>query len=131
MADDLNIDELVKQYNEVKKKNQSSSSQSSVSQAEEKLVEALKKQNDIKTRSNLTTYFLVGLFLLLIPAGVFVLYYNHLSMQWLLTLKYSGIEIKEGMVKPLELESVLSLIINSFGTSLGFIIGYYFKDKMS
>lgn len=131
MADDINIDNLVKQYKETKKISLSSTSQSSINQAEEKLVDALKKQSDINTRSNLTTYFLIGLFLLLILAGVFVLWYNHLSMQWLLTLKYSGVEISDGFIKPLELESVLSLIINSFGTSLGFIIGYYFKDKTS
>ncbi|MGL1115776.1 hypothetical protein ABMY23_22470 [Vibrio vulnificus] len=114
----------------VKSKQANTRSAAKNEEAESKLLDRLKQHNDIKTRGNLTTLFLVGLFLLLLLSGAFVLWYNHLSVQWALTLKYSGIET-EGIIKPLELESVLSLIINSFGTSLGFIIGYYFKDKIS
>lgn len=32
-------------------------------------------------------------------------------------------------VKLLELDKVLSVIIGALGTSLGFIIGYYFEEK--
>ncbi|EPC4930517.1 hypothetical protein [Vibrio vulnificus] len=125
------IDELFKKYKTKKGAEKNSSPDSDKSDYEQQLLAALKDKSEINTRSNLTTYFLVGLFSLLILAGIFVLWYNHLSVQWMLTLKYSGIDDAAERFKPLELESVLSLIINSFGTSLGFIIGYYFKDKIS
>ncbi len=125
------IDELIKKYNNTKGNKENNQPDKDKNDYEQQLLTSLKDKSEIDTRSNLTTYFLIGLFSLLVLAGVFVLWYNHLSVQWMMTLKYSGIEGAAERFKPLELESVLSLIINSFGTSLGFIIGYYFKDKAS
>ncbi|MGY0378307.1 hypothetical protein ACW2AL_15650 [Providencia sp. PROV170] len=34
-------------------------------------------------------------------------------------------------IKLLDLDKVLAVIIGALGTSLGFIIGYYFKEKHS
>lgn len=88
-------------------------------------------QREGKTRSALTITFLVGFFFLMILCGLFVLVYNAFVVDWVIELKDKGIENANDYLKPLELEKVLSVIIGALGTSLGFIIGYYFKDKSS
>ncbi|MCX3307975.1 hypothetical protein ORN12_02980 [Pantoea vagans] len=88
-------------------------------------------QREGKTRSALTITFLVGFFSLMILCGLFVLLYNAFVVDWVIELKSKGIENPNDYLKPLELEKVLSVIIGALGTSLGFIIGYYFKDKSS
>lgn len=88
-------------------------------------------QREGKTRSALTITFLVGFFFLMVLCGLFVLLYNAFVVDWVIELKSKGIENANDYFKPLELEKVLSIIIGALGTSLGFIIGYYFKDKSS
>lgn len=82
-----------------------------------------------RTRSTLTITFLIGFFTLIILCSLFVIWYNNSVVHWVLHLKAQGIDNAQEYLKPLELEKVLSVIIGALGTSLGFIIGYYFKDK--
>ncbi|WP_353242251.1 hypothetical protein [Providencia sp.] len=84
-----------------------------------------------ETRSLLTLTFLGGFFGLLILFAIFVWFYNGRVVSWVLELKAAGVENAVDYLKPLELEKVLSIIITALGTSLGFIIGYYFKEKHS
>lgn len=88
-------------------------------------------KKDSETRSSLTLSFLCGFFLLLILFAIFVWIYNGRVVSWVLELKAAGVENPVDYLKPLELEKVLSIIITALGTSLGFIIGYYFKEKQS
>ncbi|HAT5009352.1 hypothetical protein MMS95_13145 [Serratia sp. PGPR-27] len=89
------------------------------------------EKKDIHTRSNLTMIFLCGFFGVMILSAVFVWCYNRSVVDWAMELsKLSA----GGNIKPppfLELDKVLSIVISALGTSLGFIIGYYFKDKNS
>lgn len=82
-----------------------------------------------QTRSTLTISFLIGFFALLALSGLFVLWYNNHVVSWVINLNKAGISDASTYLKPLELEKVLSVIIGALGTSLGFIIGYYFKEK--
>ncbi|HEP0305448.1 TPA: hypothetical protein QIS90_001261 [Providencia rettgeri] len=86
---------------------------------------------DGKTRSTLTIWFLGGFFCLLVFSFLFVLCYNAYLVDWIIELKAKGIDNAVDYLKPLELDKVLSIIITALGTSLGFIIGYYFKEKQS
>ncbi|WP_369311458.1 hypothetical protein [Providencia rettgeri] len=45
------------------------------------------------------------------------------------SLSEKGMVEAASKVSLLELDKVLSIIISALGTSLGFIIGYYFKEK--
>ncbi|HBH6930767.1 TPA: hypothetical protein KUN31_000115 [Enterobacter cloacae] len=82
-----------------------------------------------KTRSALTISFLIGFFVLIAFSGLFVLWYNNSVISWVIELKKAGVPDASTYLKPLELEKILSIIIGALGTSLGFIIGYYFKEK--
>lgn len=84
-----------------------------------------------KTRSWLTTGFIFGLFLLIILSGVYVPIHNAAVLDLAVLAKKSGVDIKPDNLKFISFESVYSLLFNSLGTSLGFIIGYYFKEKVS
>ncbi|HBN0461245.1 TPA: hypothetical protein L1N02_004419 [Escherichia coli] len=86
-------------------------------------------KNEGKTRSALTISFLVGFFVLIALSGLFVLWYNNSVVSWVINLQQAGVSDASTYLKPLELEKVLSVIIGALGTSLGFIIGYYFKEK--
>lgn len=86
-------------------------------------------KNEGKTRSALTISFLVGFFVLIALSGLFVLWYNNSVVSWVIDLQQAGVSDASTYLKPLELEKVLSVIIGALGTSLGFIIGYYFKEK--
>ncbi|WP_313069527.1 hypothetical protein [Atlantibacter hermannii] len=86
-------------------------------------------KNEGETRSALTISFLGGFFALIALSGLFVLWYNNSVVSWVIHLKEAGVPDASNYLKPLELEKVLSVIIGALGTSLGFIIGYYFKEK--
>ncbi|AGB78453.1 hypothetical protein D782_2489 [Enterobacteriaceae bacterium strain FGI 57] len=88
-------------------------------------------QRDGKTRSTLTLTFMRGFFGMLIFACVFVLIYNWAAVYWIIDLKKSGLVEESTKLNLLEIDKILSIIIGALGTSLGFIIGYYFKEKHS
>lgn len=90
---------------------------------------ALKDPKDVRTRSVLTITFLVGFFCVLVFFALFVLAYNWSVVHWAAQLKSAGLEDKVNDLHFLELDKVLSIMISALGTSLGFIIGYYFKGK--
>ncbi len=82
-----------------------------------------------RTRSTLTISFMVGFFLLLVLSCLFVIWYNSCVVDWVLIMEEKNVPNAGDLIKPLELDKVLSIVISALGTSLGFIIGYYFKDK--
>ncbi|MEG4694021.1 hypothetical protein UXO74_06970 [Enterobacter cloacae] len=86
-------------------------------------------QRDGRTRSALTYWFMVGFFSLITACFLFTLWYNNLAVGWIIKLKEQGLMEEAKSISLLELDKVLSVIIGALGTSLGFIIGYYFKDK--
>lgn len=89
----------------------------------------LNVHRDGRTRSALTITFLVGFFLLLVGCFLFVLIYNSYAVDWIKDLNNQGLKETADKVTFLELDKVLAVIIGALGTSLGFIIGYYFKEK--
>ncbi|WP_347360792.1 hypothetical protein [Vibrio vulnificus] len=89
------------------------------------------KQHDPKTRSELTMKFVAFFFMLLAGSYVFVLMYNEAAVSWMIRLKDKNLDESIKNVTLLDFQAVISLIITGLGTSLGFIIGYYFKDKNS
>lgn len=86
-------------------------------------------QRDGKTRSTLTLTFMRGFFGMLIFACVFVFLYNWAAVYWIIDLTKSGLIEESTKLNLLEIDKILSIIIGALGTSLGFIIGYYFKEK--
>lgn len=98
-------------------------------EADEAQETALKDPKDVKTRSLLTITFLIGFFSVLIFFAFFVLLYNRFVIEWAVQLKAAHLEDKIGDLHFLELDKVLAIMISALGTSLGFIIGYYFKGK--
>lgn len=84
---------------------------------------------DGRTRSALTITFLIGFFALIAGCFLFVLWYNSKAIGWMKDLHSMNMDGEVSNIKLLELDKVLSVIIGALGTSLGFIIGYYFKDK--
>lgn len=86
-------------------------------------------QRDGKTRSTLTLSFIRGFFGLLIFSCLFVLIYNWAAVHWIIDLKKADLLNESTNINLLDLDKVLSIIIGALGTSLGFIIGYYFKEK--
>ncbi len=89
------------------------------------------KQHDPKTRSELTMKFVVFFFSLLGASYIFVLIYNYAAVNWMISLKEKGLDEAAKSIALLDFQAVISLVISGLGTSLGFIIGYYFKDKNS
>ncbi|WP_272571445.1 hypothetical protein [Providencia sp. PROV254] len=89
------------------------------------------EQAEGKDRGKLTTYFVWGFFTLLLWSFLFVLAYNWIAVWWAIDLHEHGMADAASKVTLLELDKVLSLIISALGTPLGFIIGYYFKEKRS
>lgn len=86
-------------------------------------------KTDGHTRNRLTLFFIGGFFGILIFCCLFVLVYNWAAMSWAINLSKNGFNIDKIEVPFLELDKLLSIMIGAFGTSLGFIIGYYFKEK--
>lgn len=119
------LDEIRKRLKEFETKSPNSREKADVAEsvAHEKL------SRDEKTRSTLTHSFMYGFFFLLICGFLFTKWYNSTAVGWILELHKAGLDEAAANIKLLELDKVLSLIIGALGTSLGFIIGYYFKDK--
>lgn len=84
---------------------------------------------DDKARHNLTFLFLKCFFGLFVGAWVFILIYNWSVICWIIWLNEHKLSAVADKIPLLELDKLLSLIISALGTSLGFIIGYYFKSK--
>nr|ELR5112607.1 hypothetical protein [Providencia stuartii] len=89
--------------------------------------EIIKAEND--ARGKLTTFFVRGFFLSLLGGFFCVLLYNYCAINWIESLHAKGLSDEASKITLLELDKVLSIIITALGTSLGFIIGYYFKEK--
>ncbi|EOC1556015.1 hypothetical protein ACI1BJ_004247 [Cronobacter dublinensis] len=81
------------------------------------------------TRNKLTLFFISGFFGILIFCCIFVLVYNWMAVGWAIDLKLYGYDKDLGSIPFIELDKLLSIMIGAFGTSLGFIIGYFFKNK--
>ncbi|EJD6043709.1 TPA: hypothetical protein ACF3RY_007059 [Pseudomonas aeruginosa] len=90
-----------------------------------------KATQDDRNRGNLTYLFVAGFFILLSLSALFVLWYNSHAVDWIINLQENGLEDIAKSIKLLDLDKVLAVIIGALGTSLGFIIGYYFKEKHS
>ncbi|HBV6414268.1 TPA: hypothetical protein MD306_002675 [Klebsiella variicola] len=86
---------------------------------------------DGKTRSTLTLTFMIGFFGILIFSCLFVFLYNWAAVNWAIHLSQAKLEKDALGVHLLEVDKILSIMIGALGTSLGFIIGYYFKEKHS
>ncbi|MCR1553743.1 MAG: hypothetical protein NQ098_16735 [Enterobacter cloacae] len=86
-------------------------------------------KDDGQTRNKLTLTFLRGFFGLLIFSCFFVLIYNYCAVRWSIALSSANLNEASKSIHLLELDKVLSIMIGALGTSLGFIIGYYFKEK--
>ncbi|MBD8157218.1 hypothetical protein ABEH00_10030 [Pantoea agglomerans] len=84
---------------------------------------------DDKARHNLTFLFLKCFFGLFVGAWIFILIYNWSVVCWIIWLNEHNLSSVADKIPLLELDKLLSLIISALGTSLGFIIGYYFKNK--
>jgi len=81
------------------------------------------------TRNKLTLFFIAGFFGILIFCCLFVLVYNWMAVGWAIDLKLYGYDKELNSIPFIELDKLLSIMIGAFGTSLGFIIGYFFKNK--
>ncbi|MDF7789594.1 hypothetical protein CG435_10840 [Pantoea ananatis] len=86
-------------------------------------------RSEEETRHSLTFLFIVGFFSLICSGALFVAAYNALAVGWIIKLNSAGLLEQAQKISLLELDKVLSLIVSALGTSLGFIIGYYFKNK--
>lgn len=101
----------------------------SVNEADAAQRDANDGKSETKTRNNLTLYFILGFFGMLILSALFVLWYNSYIISWAIELKDKDMLGSVDNLSLLQLDKVLSIIISALGTSLGFIIGYYFKNK--
>lgn len=108
-------------------KTKSKQTTDSVDKKEQKINE--KYQQDDTARNTLTFHFLWGFFILIGGCFLFVFAYNFAAVFWLEHLQANGVSDAASHVKLLELDKVLAVVIGALGTSLGFIIGYYFKEK--
>ncbi len=121
-------------FNDFQKKQESVSvrldkNKADVSKEELKLPDLTKK--DDTTRSHLTWLFIAGLFGLILLSGVYVIWHNNSLIELSIRAKEKDLNLPLEEFKLLSFESIYSQIFNTFGTSLGFIIGYYFKEKTS
>lgn len=123
----ISLDEISEKIKNIQ--TQSEATKDKVSSVEESALHNVHREG--RTRSALTITFLVGFFLLIAGCFGFVLCYNYFAIGWIKDLHTQGLNDEIANVKLLELDKVLSVIIGALGTSLGFIIGYYFKDKNS
>lgn len=102
----------------------------SVHNLEQKLKDRF-NEKEHTARSWLTITFLIGLFTLILLSAIYVIFYNNNLLQIMVEAKAQNIELPKGNLEFMSFTDLFSLIFNSFGTSLGFIIGYYFKEKIS
>ena len=84
---------------------------------------------EVRTRHTLTKYFLLGFFTLIIVCFIFVPIYNSHAVHWVKELHEQGLDEQAKNINFLDVEKVLAVIIGALGSSLGFIIGYYYKEK--
>lgn len=124
----LDFSELKKQSEQSVKRDENVDKQ--IESLENELGKKL-KENEHKTRNWLTTGFISGLFSLIILSALYVVYHNNQLIDLAIRAREKGINIDPSDIGFLSFESVYSLLFNSLGTSLGFIIGYYFKEKVS
>ncbi|WP_318470955.1 hypothetical protein [Photobacterium leiognathi] len=116
-------------------KNNKSSAESvkgddSVHTLEQKL-KGLLNEKEHTARSWLTITFLIGLFFLILLSAIYVITYNNNLFDIMIAAKSQNIDLSKHNLEFMSFNELFSLIFNSFGTSLGFIIGYYFKEKIS
>lgn len=78
-----------------------------------------KKQEDT-TRSKLALIFVIGYFIIL-GAGIFLVLVNNFLVEYFHFATDSIISVKD----------IISVISGTIGTSLGFVVGYYFKSSES
>ena len=123
----IELDSLVERINSIK--DESVVADEKADKAEEGSESHL--QRDGKTRSTLTLTFMRGFFGMLVFACFFVFFYNWAAVYWIIDLKAAGLAEDSSKLSLLEIDKILSIIIGALGTSLGFIIGYYFKEKNS
>jgi hypothetical protein len=71
------------------------------------------KEHDSKSRYKITIIFIGCYFGLLVIVFSLVAFYNSYAVLW----KFDTVNLKD----------MISLFVASFGSTLGFIIGYYFK----
>ena len=71
------------------------------------------KEHDSKSRYKITIIFIGCYFGLLVIVFSLVAFYNSYAVLW----KFDTVNLKD----------MISLFVSSFGPTLGFIIGYYFK----
>ncbi|HEM8654878.1 hypothetical protein [Klebsiella aerogenes] len=119
------LQKLLSQVNRVK--DEADKADSAVEELEENTESH--RARDGKTRSTLTLTFMVGFFSILVFSCLFVMAYNWAAVYWAIDLKKAGLVSDNASVKFLEVDKILSIMIGALGTSLGFIIGYYFKEK--
>lgn len=103
-------------------------------EAKEKVIDeesmAIKNASqEVRTRHTLTKYFLIGFFTLIIICFIFVPIYNSHAVHWVKELHEHGLDEQAKNINFLDVEKVLAVIIGALGSSLGFIIGYYYKEK--
>lgn len=116
---------LIKRVEELRKKQEQSNS--IADEEESNLQQTLR--GDGVARNTLTKHFIIGFFGILVFTCVFVLVYNWLAVYWNIDIQAASGSSAMQQIPFLEVDKLLSIMIGALGTSLGFIIGYYFKDK--
>lgn len=72
---------------------------------------------------------MTGFFGLITGCFLFTPWYNNVAVRWIIELHKEGLAEEAKRISLLKLNKVLSVVIGAPGTSPGFIIGYYFKEK--
>jgi zinc transporter ZupT len=78
------------------------------------------REHKDRTRAYITGGFLVAFFLLLGLAFYFTYVYNQLMLRHL--GRFPNLQLAD-------IKDIITLLISALGTPLGFVIGYYFKEK--
>lgn len=127
----LELDSIRKKLNESKV---SSSKLQQEQSAEREMLEAQVRnklnEKEHGARNLLTTSFIGGIFVLIILAAIYVPLHNDHIMKLAILAQEKKLGISEDKFILLSFESIFSLIFNALGPPLGFIIGYYFKEKV-
>ena len=80
-----------------------------------------------QTRRTITLVFLIGFFLSIGLCFWAVTNYNHHLIQ--LTVETKDLSCKT--LKLWEIKEILSIILSALASSVGFVLGYYFKEQSS